>query len=54
MKVKKVSLTVVIDPKHREYIKRHGEAPGYSMGEVVRELIEEAIEARQAKARVLA
>lgn len=48
-KIRKVSVTVVVDPRQREYILELAEQPGYSMGEVVRELLTEAIAARQAR-----
>lgn len=54
MKQKKVRISVVIEPEHREYIDARKDLPGYSFGEVVRELLAEAIAARQKKGRVIA
>ena len=54
MKQKKVRISVVIEPEHREYIDARKDLPGYSFGEVVRELLAEAIEERKQKAQVLA
>lgn len=50
---KMVRISAVIEPQHRAYIDARKDQPGYSFGEVLRELLDEAIEARRVLAEAL-
>jgi hypothetical protein len=49
LKAKKVRVSAVIEPWQRQYIDDQIDLPSRTFGEVIRELLAEAIEARQAK-----